>query len=969
MPLCDPERLSFISRHLRLPRTRGRGGVLSVRAGPELIQIGEQRTAYFPLHLARLSAFNYHHPFASMPPKSTQVPAHSSRPAIRSLRGGARVRAPGPTRLPVGPISSGNDHITTTGVKRAGFGVSGRKVKIMVNAFPTTVPDCEIYQYDVISSDKTAVLPARFNMELFKLLQTEVAPEVFTKRAVYDGRKIAFTVKKLLVNEKGSVEFKVPYGMRPAGPNAGPPRIFKIKLTEAAVINPEVLKRFIAGNHSQENSVLTAITALNVVIRMEPSLNHPFNVRSFFTNSQTKPLRLGIELWRGYFQSVRPTIGSMFINIDISTGAMYMPGELPNVLFQMHGDEKIGLDRRTFVPGIGLKTGDIRKLSRQISGVRVTVRLLGRPDVERVLKKLSLERARDIRFTSPKDGPTNVVDHILRTYSIHLRNPDWICAEVGNGAFIPIELCQIKPGQIMRKQISGDVIAEVRDFSTMRPEDRMRSIRKGIEVLAYGQSEYVRHFGMSLTSGDPLRVEARVLAPPVLSYSRANRQAQITPLHGTWNMVDKSFYEPKTITTWSLVIFELKNKFNETQCADMVKGFMKACRIVGIKVLKEPRITWYSGQGTIENALRDEASNRPTLIVAVLPVTGNASIYNRIKHFGDCVAGVPTQCMISSKCCFAKAQYFANVCLKVNVKLGGINLIPSSESVPALTDVRHPTMIIGADVMHPPPGANDRPSYTAVVGSVDSHTARYVAKMQVQKGRQEIIEHFESMCKELIEDYCSYHMHMEKKAQAKPERIIVYRDGVSEGQFKEVLDTELAALKAACKSLGVNAKITFIIVGKRHHIRFFPIETTDKDRSGNCHAGTVVDRGIGHPTEFDFYLQSHGGLLGTSRPSHYSVLHDENKMIPDDLQSLTNALCYVYARSTRAVSIPAPVYYADTVCSRANHHFSPDSHLGPEEDWSASSDAGSGTPAEILERYQQSFKPVHKDQKKRMYFQ
>jgi eukaryotic translation initiation factor 2C len=56
------------------------------------------------------------------------------------------------------------------------------------------------------------------------------------------------------------------------------------------------------------------------------------------------------------------------------------------------------------------------------------------------------------------------------------------------------------------------------------------------------------------------------------------------------------------------------------------------------------------------------------------------------------------------------------------------------------------------------------------------------------------------------------------------------------------------------------------------NIRLFP---TDKnaDRSGNCPAGTVVDQEIGHPTEFDFYLQSHAGILGTSRPAHYSVRH------------------------------------------------------------------------------------------------
>lgn len=80
------------------------------------------------------------------------------------------------------------------------------------------------------------------------------------------------------------------------------------------------------------------------------------------------------------------------------------------------------------------------------------------------------------------------------------------------------------------------------------------------------------------------------------------------------------------------------------------------------------------------------------------------------------------------------------------------------------------------------------------------------------------------------------------------------------------------------------------------------------DNSGNCRAGTVVDREISHPMEFDYYLQSHAGLLGTSRPAHYSVLLDENKISPDQVQQLSFALCHVYARSTRSVSIPAPVY-------------------------------------------------------------
>ena len=81
----------------------------------------------------------------------------------------------------------------------------------------------------------------------------------------------------------------------------------------------------------------------------------------------------------------------------------------------------------------------------------------------------------------------------------------------------------------------------------------------------------------------------------------------------------------------------------------------------------------------------------------------------------------------------------------------------------------------------------------------------------------------------------------------------------------------------ACKKLGIKATITLIIVGKRHHVRLFPCKENEADRSGNCVAGTVVDSDVVNPVEFDFYLLSHGGILGTSRPAHYNVLLDENK--------------------------------------------------------------------------------------------
>jgi len=229
-----------------------------------------------------------------------------------------------------------------------------------------------------------------------------------------------------------------------------------------------------------------------------------------------------------------------------------------------------------------------------------------------------------------------------------------------------------------------------------------------------------------------------------------------------------------------------------------------------------------------------------------------------------------------------------------------------------------------------------------------------------------MIDDLEGMSKYVLEMYMKYRTKVEKKpGTGAPARIIFYRDGVSEGQFKQVLEIELPALQRACTSLGVQAKITMIVVGKRHHVRFFPQNPQTADRSGNCPAGTVVDREVAHPTEFDFYLQSHGGLLGTSRPAHYSVLYDECNSSSDALQSLSFALCHVYARSTRSVSIPAPVYYADIVCARAKNHYDPQ---GTVDFSDSATQMDSGQANTTLEAFTRGFKPLNPKMATVMYF-
>ena len=53
---------------------------------------------------------------------------------------------------------------------------------------------------------------------------------------------------------------------------------------------------------------------------------------------------------------------------------------------------------------------------------------------------------------------------------------------MGSGALIPLELCIVPPGQIMRKQVPPEKTKSVLDFATKKPADRLRSITSGLEV-------------------------------------------------------------------------------------------------------------------------------------------------------------------------------------------------------------------------------------------------------------------------------------------------------------------------------------------------------------------------------------------------------------------------------------------------------------------------------------------------------
>ncbi|KAL8140752.1 hypothetical protein V2J09_006773 [Rumex salicifolius] len=372
--------------------------------------------------------------------------------------------------------------------------------------------------------------------------------------------------------------------------------------------------------------------------------------------------------------------------------------------------------------------------------------------------------------------------------------------------------------------------------------------------------------------------------------------------------------------------------------------------------------------GEIDRALADvanqasQAKSQLELLIIILP--DQIGSYGKIKRICETELGLISQCCRPNHVYNSKVQYLENVSLKINVKAGGRNAVLDdaiSKNIPLLTDI--PTIIFGADVTHSQPGEDSTPSIAAVVASMDwPEVTKYRGLVSAQGPREEIIRDLHKVVNDPKRGVVHAGMVRElliafrRSTNRKAERIIFYRDGVSEGQFAQVLLYEMDAIRKACASLedGYMPRVTFVIVQKRHHTRLFATDFNMTDRSGNILPGTVVDTKICHPSQFDFYLCSHAGLQGTSRPTHYHVLFDENNFTADLLQLLTNSLCYTYARCTKSVSVVPPAYYAHLAAFRARYYMETDF----SDSESASTVTVGGAPVRALPNIKENVKDV-----------
>ncbi|PON32555.1 Exonuclease/helicase-like [Parasponia andersonii] len=817
---------------------------------------------------------------------------------------------------------------------RPSYGKLGRKCVVRANHFLVQVADRDLHHYDV--SITPEVKSKKVNRDILTLLERLYgASHLGNRKAAYDGRKSLYTAGELPFSSKEFI-IKLPDNDGQAGSSSSKKREQEFKVTIKFASKPDLhhLQQFLRSR--QLDIPQETIQVLDVVLRGKPSEIYTVVGRSFFDRSLGDPGELGdgIEYWKGYYQSLRPTQMGLALNIDVSARAFFEPILVTDFVmkhFNIRGPLKPLTDHERL------------KLKKALKGIKVACNHLQHMKTYKI-SGVSNEPLNRLMFTlDDQRTRVSVASYFGEKYKIQLKYAMWPALQAGSATkpvYLPMEVCSIVAGQRYSKKLNERQVTNLLRATCQRPHERQKSIGAIVKKNNYSEEDLVKEFGIHV-GNEMAMVDARVLPPPLLLYHGTGREATENPRMGQWNMINKKLVNGGVVDYWACVNFSSRNQdVHHHFCEDLVS----MCNSRGMAFQGRPVIPsrpYPANQ--IERVLVDVhaqcnkilSGKQLQLLIVILPdFTGS---YGTIKRVCETELGIVSQCCQPRQAAKGNRQYLENLSLKINVKVGGRNTVlhdAIQRKIPNVSDV--PTIIFGADVTHPQPGEDSSPSIAAVVASMDwPEVTKYRGLVSAQHHREEIIQDLYKSYRDPVKGFVHGGMIRElliafrRSTGVKPKRIIFYRDGVSEGQFSQVLLYEMDAIRKACASLedGYLPPVTFVVVQKRHHTRLFPADPNSRDltdRSGNILPGTVVDTQICHPTEFDFYLNSHAGIQGTSRPTHYHVLFDENRFNADALQLVTNSLCYTYARCTRSVSIVPPAYYAHLAAFRARYYIEGD---------------------------------------------
>ncbi|CAF3721515.1 unnamed protein product [Adineta steineri] len=506
------------------------------------------------------------------------------------------------------------------------------------------------------------------------------------------------------------------------------------------------------------------------------------------------------------------------------------------------------------------------------------------------------------------------LDQYYKDLGFELRYPNLYCLKAykrnrpQNIVDLPIELCIFREWQQAKEDDS------TKPVSAPSVSDRFQSIMAAIASCNFHDDELCKEIQLEINCDEMMAIPYETLEKRQITLRQQRRFINPVP-------VDKMAF---------IYLVDPRQPNMRDVQEKLLYSFYDAANQQRMALPENPDEYEIVADRDLERKLRNHFSklkNWGCQFILCLENCRNKEIHSVFKQIAYLEFGLVTQCANFTKVKQIRnlKSYCSNLLQTVNAKLSGEN----KQVAQLKTNTK--TMFIGADVQHTKNNySGELPSIAAVVASMNSEctlTNQRICRQWPSKGKQseEAILLLKEIVKQLLTAF------MDNNDGALPEHIVFYRDGVDDGQFERVLNEEVTALKEAFQVIystnTFSPLLTFIVVKKRHHTRFFGLSrsSTGIINVENVESGVVVDSSIicPYPNYSNFLLNSHEPGLGTNKIGNYVVLVNEIQYSLSELEELTYSLCFTDQRigNRLSESIPSVLHLADAAASKARQLF------------------------------------------------
>jgi len=826
-------------------------------------------------------------------------------------------------------------------------GVPGALFQYAVHIYPFEFISKDFAKEDSAGKEDSRILMALLLEMRKKHPEWETAPGF---GMTYDGRSLIFTTRELPfagVNDSGEPFHIENLCLRNLDGAEG--KRFRVSLT----MTRRILSPATWSNNTDEALLLAMDSPLLSFARWGLVRDVPdwFTVgsKAFRSTSEMFPLSqtLPYVAMRGYYAGLKCCMAGLVLVCDMSVSCFLNGGEMVNLMWQTAGfrskqDLVLACNRAG-----GLNPQELARITDAVKNAKVSLRHLGHWRKCKMLGPASNSPASTFDCNGKKMTVSAYFEMMCKDVakganyrrvmpSGKLGYPSLPTINVGSATkpiLVPAELVVVPGGQCRSNVCTGDMTAQMIKYSAVLPNERMDFISSEASVVSILTTDpTATAFGVNRIDKKPMQVSATLLPQAKLKYAQSKIVDPM--LAGTWKcerlLCNRA---PPGMTaqgiSYGIILVGSRAPPNwEERVRELVAGLERDSLAFGVKL----RMGGPPMNSAPQNeALKAKFAMMKSAGVKIVCCGLVDDCYGVVKYAAD-MLGVTTQCMKWKNVDRPPSGYFANLTLKINTKLGGTNhtLVSRLPTPPATQPAGmfqeppaslswlfdKPCMLVGMDVSHAELGS-DSESIAAIVGSMDGRASQYAAHISMQTARVEMISALEEGIRSLLT------MFKRKNGDRMPASIIVYRDGVADGQFNQVLDKELPLIKGALELMGYPesaVKVSIVVCQKGHHTR---IVYEEGGAYINPCPGLVVDamgeNSIASARYNEFYLNSHAAIQGTAKPCKYTLIYDEIGFKLSELELLTYWSTYLYCRCNKSVSYATPAYYAHWASKRGRY--------------------------------------------------